>query len=289
VLNITLLGGASIVVDGAILRSDLGPPGRLLACYLFEFIGRAHRRERLADLFWGDMEPEKARCALNTAIWRIRKILDLGAEGGCRNLVTIGNDVLLKPSAFIQVDTHALQDASRRITNAPTESHLSDTDEQAIDAAVKNYSGPFLDGDDGDWVLQERERLHRLFVRSTLELMRAAARRRQYEWALEFGRRILAADPMRESVQRDVMVLLVLNGQRAEAIRAYQDLKSLLKFDLGIDPMPDTRRLHQEIFSGEIFDRLDGYASVHFGGHRQVGGGAGYSTSIWMRSECQSG
>ena len=58
-LSVCLFGGASFSVNGAIVKSDLGPAGRLLACYFFEFMGRAHRRERLADLFWGDTDPEK--------------------------------------------------------------------------------------------------------------------------------------------------------------------------------------------------------------------------------------
>lgn len=264
-LNVALLGGSQFFVDGAAVRLDFGPAGRLLACYLFEFTGRAHRREQLADLFWGELEPEKARLAFNTAIWRIRKMLDLGIKGGAHSLVTLGNSVLLEPSSFIQVDTHVLQSASRRTKYHLQVSDLTEIDEEEIGAAVEGYVGPFLAGDEGDWVLQERERLHCLFVRSSLELMRAAARRGQHERALDHGRRILATDPFRESVQRDVMLLLILNGQRADAVHAYQHLKSVLRSDLGIDPMPDTKLLHEQILSGEIFDRLNSYKSIHFG------------------------
>lgn len=264
-LNVTLLGGASFAIDGALIRSDLGPAGRLLACYLFEFAGRAHRRERLADIFWGELEPEKARSALNTAMWRIRKMLDLGGNGNARHLISVGEDVVLEPSSTVHVDTHGLQGLSKRVFGKPHGASLSEIEEEEIEVAVEAYSGPFLDGDDGDWVLQERERLHSLFVRSSLELMRCAARRGEHERAIEYGRRIIDTDPLRESVQRDVMFLLVLSGQQAKALVAYQKLRSVLKADLGIEPMPDTKRLHQEIASGAIFDRLDSYTMQHFG------------------------
>jgi DNA-binding SARP family transcriptional activator len=263
-LSVSLFGGASFSIDGAVVRSDLGPAGRLLACYLFEFMGRVHRRERLADLFWGDTEPEKARSALNTAIWRIRKMLELGSKGAARHLITIGDDVILEQSQSIQVDTHKLESASRRVLGR-TGGTLSDGDVHDISLAVEGYSGPFLDGYDGDWVLQERERLHCLFIRSTFELMRAAAKQGRYEHALDFGRRILATDALRESVQRDVMVLLVLNGQRVEAIRTYKRLINLLKSELDIEPMPETKRLHNDILSGEIFGRIQNYAFGEFG------------------------
>ena len=260
-----MLGGASFSIGGATVRSDFGPAGRLLACYLFAFIGRAHRRERLADLFWGGLDPDKARSAFNCAVWRIRKMLDFVENGGSRSLITVGNDVVMDPAPFIRVDTQILEEASKRAAGCRRSCSLTAEDEEQIGAAVDHYGGPFLDGYDGDWVLQERERLHCLFVASTLELMRSSARRGNYERALEYGRKILATDPLRESVQRDVMVLLVLDGQRADAIRNYQNLRSILKTDLGIDPMPDTKRLHEDILSGGIFDRLDTIACAQFG------------------------
>ncbi|MET7245370.1 bacterial transcriptional activator domain-containing protein [Methylobacterium sp. EM32] len=95
--------------------------------------------------------------------------------------------------------------------------------------------------------------------------MRCAARRGEHERALGYGQKITETDPLRESVQRDVMLLLVLSGQQAKALIAYQKLRSILKVDLGIEPMPDTQRLHREIESRAIFDHLDDYLSLHFG------------------------
>ena len=90
--------------------------------------------------------------------------------------------------------------------------------------------------------------------------IRADARRRNarpanLERGLECGRRILAVDPLRESVQREVMLLLALNGQRVEAIRMYKRLVALLKSELDIAPMPETERLHDDILSGKIFEK----------------------------------
>jgi DNA-binding SARP family transcriptional activator len=257
VLQVGLLGGISFSIDGVVVRPEFGPAGRLLACYLFEFPGRVHRRERLADLFWGHAEPVKARAALNTAVWRIRKMLDQADRGASGRLITLGDDVILEPDDAIVVDTHRLEAACRSALCAP-EDTLSN-------AATDLYGGPFLDGHDDDWILPERERLHGLFVRSTVETMRRAAMRGRYEIALDLGRRILAVDVLRERIQQHIMLLLVLNGQRGEAIRAYQRLADLLKSELGIEPMPETRRLYDDIRSGDIFGRLQDYVAAQFG------------------------
>jgi DNA-binding SARP family transcriptional activator len=133
-----------------------------------------------------------------------------------------------------------------------------------IVAAVEGYGGPFLDGLDGGWILQERERLHCVFVRVSFQLMCIAALNGQYEQAIDLGRRILARDPLRESIQRNVMLLLVLNGQRAEAIRAYERLVVLMRSELSIEPMPETKCLHATIVSGGIFERLKELTDNYF-------------------------
>jgi DNA-binding SARP family transcriptional activator len=67
------------------------------------------------------------------------------------------------------------------------------------------------------------------------------------EDALEYGRRILRMDPMRECVQRQVMWLHVLNGHQGNAIRQYQDCARILQDELGVSPMPETRALYEFI------------------------------------------
>jgi DNA-binding SARP family transcriptional activator len=257
VLQVDLLGGIAFSIDAVMVRPEFGPAGRLLACYLFEFPGRVHRRERLADLFWGNAEPVKARAALNTALWRIRKMLDQASRGASRHLITLGDDVVLEPGDAFAVDTHRLEAACRRV--------LCGQQDDLLGAAIDLYGGPFMDGHDDDWILSERERLQGLFVRGMFETMRRVASQGRYELALDLGRRILALDVLRERTQQDVMLLLVLNGQRGEAIRAYQRLAGLLKSELGIEPMPDTQRLYDDIRSGDIFGRLQDYVATQFG------------------------
>jgi DNA-binding SARP family transcriptional activator len=70
---------------------------------------------------------------------------------------------------------------------------------------------------------------------------------RRYEDALDIGRRLLAADPARETAQCEVMWLYVLNGQRAQALRQFQEFRCWLKRELDIEPMPETRALYDHI------------------------------------------
>ena len=96
-LSVGLLGVFRVAGVDNRTWSELGPAGRGLASFLFAYPGRPHRRERLADLFWPELDAERARRALNSAIWRMRKLLasEPGSAGG-RNLLTIGTETILE-------------------------------------------------------------------------------------------------------------------------------------------------------------------------------------------------
>jgi DNA-binding SARP family transcriptional activator len=235
----------------------------MLAAYLVEFPGRVHRRERLAELFWCDREPEQSRAALNTALWRVRKLL--APERRTKRmplLYTSGAEVVLESAEGLSVDTHRFTGAAHKalVGHGPASPALT----RALDDAVGDYSGPFLDGNDSDWVIAERERLHSLYVRCLSELMRIHFSEGHYENAICAARRILAVDAFRESIQRALALLLVVNGQRAQAIRELRRWVADIKREIGVGPMPETVELENAIITGMIFEALPEFTKSYF-------------------------
>lgn len=262
-LSVRMLGVFTILVNEQRLVDDLGPSGRLLAGYLIEFAGRAHRRDRLADQFWGHLDPERARAALNTALWRLRKVLAAEPESGSgANLRTFGTEVVLDTAPWLEVDTHRFASSVKQaLTAAPADSAYS---VRLLEAAAECYTGPFLDGDDADWILEERERLHSLFIRGASELLRFYGRDQRYEEGIAIGRRLLALDPFRESIHRSLLILLVLNGQQAEALRHHERWAEAFRRELDIEPMPQTLRLAALVRSGKLFEQFDQIKNQYF-------------------------
>ena len=76
----------------------------------------------------------------------------------------------------------------------------------------------------------------------------------RFEAALEHGMRILAIDPAREKIHRQLMRLYALNGDRNAALAQYKRCKQVLRDELGLAPMRETRQLYQRI-KDNIFDR----------------------------------
>ena len=73
-LQVWLLGQFETKLDARRVVLSARTAQSLLA-YLMLSAGTAHRREKLAGLFWSDLPEENARRNLRTEIWRIRKAL----------------------------------------------------------------------------------------------------------------------------------------------------------------------------------------------------------------------
>lgn len=260
-LNVQLLGGLSVFLDDRRLALELGASGRLLAGYLFEFSARPHRRERLMD-FWHDLEPARARAALNTAIWRIRRTLALEPQsgGGC-NLISRRGEIVLEPAHWLSIDTHTFD---KSLGSAPRAAVLDPDQTARLEYAVGAYAGPFLDGDEGDWVVEERERLHSLYVRALGDLVRSYALKGEYEKAITAAKRILCVDKFRESVQRQLMLLLFMNDQRVDAIRHFVRWRDTLQEELNIKPMPQTLALAELMRSGDLVESAKAWMAGEF-------------------------
>src|SRR5262245_32612795 len=96
-ITVSMLGPMSGKVEDRRMALTFGPRGRLLAGYLFQFPGRVHRREQLSDMFWEDSPPKQARAAMNTALWRLRKLLALDRQSRrCECIHSSGDEIVLE-------------------------------------------------------------------------------------------------------------------------------------------------------------------------------------------------
>ena len=251
-LHVHLFGTFAIDVDVSTLaRAELGATARRLAAFLFSFPNKLHRREKIIDLLWCDADGYRARAAFSTALWRIRGILATDPKEQIAVRAT-PRDVCLELNDTRVVDAHHFRVSTVDALAASGE--MPDFD--ALERAAGLYVDPFLEEYDDDWVLDQRERLQALYIRALGKLMRGHAHHARYEDALSYGRRILASDPMRETVQRAVMLLYILNGQRGEAIRQFERCQDALRRECDVEPAPETRALLGLIRSGEAFAKL---------------------------------
>src|SRR5262245_15147123 len=127
-LDLTLLGGFRAGLDdGSTLAMPIKKTQALLA-FLATPPGRAHSREKLAALLWGEMREPQARAGLRHALFTLRRTL-----GEPSALRIEGDGVSLDP-ALVVVDVRELEAAAARTTAAD------------LERAAELYRGELLEG-----------------------------------------------------------------------------------------------------------------------------------------------
>lgn len=248
--RVQVCGRLAVELDGRRVEGDLpGRQGRLAFVYLVVNRAREVGRDELADALWPDQPPAGARGTLRTILSRLR--------GGLGEGVLEGRDELrlvLPREAFVDIEV-----AATKIHEAEAALHAEDWG-RALAAATIAYtiSGRgFLPGEDAPWVVEQRRWLGEVHLRA-LECDGFASlglRGSEVEAAERDGRRLVRLAPYRESGYRLLMRALEQKGEGAEALVVYEQLRTVLREELGATPSPPSRDLHQRLLGDPIDPR----------------------------------
>jgi DNA-binding SARP family transcriptional activator/tetratricopeptide (TPR) repeat protein len=232
-LEIRLFGAPRLLLNGG-SGEGLRRKNRALIFHIAAQ-GRPLTREKLLAFFWPDHERSAAQPILRTMIHDLHKVLGEAFQADDRIIA-------LAPDTF--VDVHDFSTA----LNPPS------PDLQKLAVALNLYTGDFLEGFSlsdasqfDEWAASERERYRLMAMNGFAGLSHRLEALRDFPAALESARRALAFNPFQEDLQRDVMRLLYLNGDRAGVIRQYESLRKVLDEELGVPPMPETRALYDSM------------------------------------------
>jgi len=246
-LRILLFGRPCIAHDSQVI---VQVPRTMLA--LLGFLlqqPRGYPRDLLADRFWPDFPQTRARNCLNTALWRLRALLEPdGTPRGTFLLAAPTGEVSFNWESNHWLDVMAFRTQLGSVLSQPIHA-MQAADAQALEATLELYTGEFLGGVYADWVLEERERLHSLYLDGLAHLLCYYKENRAYDASLACGRRILQHDPLREDIHREMIRLYMEAGHRVLAVRQYETCRRLLAEEMGIQPMEETQALYSWITS----------------------------------------
>lgn len=216
---------------------------------------RLVHRDVLCGEFWGDQTEAEARKALRTALWRIRSVLEPVEEERGTLLRVEGDQVGFVGSGRVWVDVWELEECERLCEGRGR--NLDEPDARRLGQAAQLYRGDFLEGHYDDWCAVHRERLRMTFLTALERLLDHDRARGRWLDAISWGRKLLRYDPLREHVHRALMACHLAMGDRPSALRQYQALVRVLREELDIGPMEETRRLHERIRVTDSATRLD--------------------------------
>ena len=115
--------------------------------------------------------------------------------------------------------------------------------------ALHTAARGFLPGHDGAWIDEVRRELEEMRLRA-LECVGAIGLGMgggELDAAERSGRRLVELAPFRESGHRLLMDALAARGNVAEALLAYERLRTLLRDELGVAPSRDVQAVHARL------------------------------------------
>ena len=221
-----------IAADGT--ESSAAQPKRMaLLVYLAVSSAKgAVRRDALLALFWPELGDEEARRALRQGLHYLRRV---------------AGDVFVGEGDELRVRAGALE------CDAVELERMLDDGRPA--EALAAYAGDFLEGfhvDDvaseyEEWVERTRARLRRRAAAGAWAAAESAERAGDTGRALELARRACELEPDQEASWRQLMMLHERTGDRAGALRAYDELAARLKREFDARPAPETTALADAI------------------------------------------
>ena len=161
-------------------------------------------RARVAGVFWPDVLDTSARASLRSALWSVRAALE--AAGGGAYLVADRASAGLAP------------DLPRWIDAEEAERLLAAGDRASLERAVELAARPFLPEIADEWAIEAQDAWRERLVGALDRLADLAEAEGDMAAAIEWTRRALRHDRLREAGHRALIRRLADGGERAQAI-----------------------------------------------------------------------
>lgn len=231
-LHIHLFGHLRIFVDQQSLRLTILPKTTSLLAYLLLHAHTAVPRERLAFLLWNDITETEARANLRRHLYDLRQALPPTHQW----VLSDSKTVRWNQEAPFWLDTAQFQQLCTDIN------HLAE--------ATTLYMGDLLPELYDDWLLPERARFQALYTTAVKQLVSRERARGDLLQAIAYTRQLLTRDPLQEDVVRELMTMQHEHGDRAGAMKLYQQFVQRLQEELDVAPMPETTAVYEAIRTG---------------------------------------
>jgi DNA-binding SARP family transcriptional activator/tetratricopeptide (TPR) repeat protein len=232
---------------------DLGTPQQRAAlAVLLLAEGRQVSLGVLIDALWGDEPPRAAAGTVRTYVSRLRRCLGGAGDRGVREVIESAGDGYLLPLRSATLDLNVFLRWAREARAAITG---SDADVARAAALLRDalglWQGVPLAGIPGRYAESQRVRLAELQMAATEERLALDMELGGHVAAATELQTLRAAHPLRERLSELLMLALYRSGRQADALAVFDDARRLLSEELGIDPGPAMREMHQRILEND--------------------------------------
>ncbi|MFJ8577842.1 BTAD domain-containing putative transcriptional regulator [Micromonospora sp. NPDC093277] len=229
----------------------LGPPKQravlgLLASRVNDVVGF----EEIIDAVWGNEVPPTAANGVHTYIAGLRRVIEPGRSRRDMGEVLVstggGYALFMDPDELDTTLFAAQRRRARRLREAGDGAGAA----EIYHAALRLWRGEAYFGVPGPFAAVERTRLHELRLSVVEELAELLLDLHRPADAVTVLSEAVPKEPLREKLRGLLMLSLYRGGRQADALSLYRETRQLLLEELGIEPVPELRDLHNQILVG---------------------------------------
>jgi len=236
-----VLGSMEVIENGRGPIPIGGPKQRAVLAHLLLRANHLVPTDVLIDQVWGEEPPETVRNALQTYASHLRKALGPERLEGSR----AGYILRAEPAELDAVRFQSLLRDARRLLPIDAKAAVG-----AFDHALDLWRGPaFADLSAEPSLRSEAARLDDLRLAALEERIDAQLTLGELVEVIGELEGLTARHPLRERFWEQLMLALYRSGRQGEALAAYQRAREILADELGIDPSPELRRVHERILA----------------------------------------
>ncbi len=239
-----VLGDVEVHAAGQRVGAGHARQRSVLAVLLLD-LGRVVSAEQLIDRVWGENPPGSVRNVLYGYVAKLKAAI---AQAGDPEVV-----LARRPGGYL-LDADPERVDLYRFRRLAAEAAAAGDDRQAaalLRDALGLWHGPALAGLDSPWLNGMRETLDRQRIAAVLDVSDIALRQGQHAALISELAGEAVAYPADERLIGQLMVALYQSGRQAEALQLFEQTRRRLAGELGADPGPELRALHQRMLRGD--------------------------------------
>lgn len=222
-MDLRLIGGFSLVLSGT--NVQLPRSAERVVAFL-AIAGRPTSRSHVAGSLWPDSSEEHASGSLRSLLWRLSQLCDSQLVNASSSTINLSPDVKVDyQSAMADASSLLRSDGSAEQFDSADASH-----------ALLRFSDDLVPDWYDEWVQPHRERFHELRLQALETLSEHWLEEGQLRLALEAAATAVAGEPLRESPHRQVIRILLRQGNEGGAVREYLQFQRMLETELGLKP-----------------------------------------------------
>ena len=224
--------------------------GQAILRYLVAQPNHSATADAFMDILWPEDEADVSSRKLQVTMSILRRSLN-NSHGRAHKdgyILYKQRAYQLNPSIPLRIDVDdflALYNAGNR---AGRESAIG-----YYERACHIYSRPFLVEDIyADWSFVRREQLRQIHIYMCTALTEHYLAAHTYSKAAHWATVIIEENRCDEVAYRLLMKAYALDGRRGDALRQFQHCQEVMRAELGMQPVSETKALYQAIVNGEI-------------------------------------